>query len=251
MHDERAWEHAAGLVLTVCTWLWGDKYGPKDVAKLASGVQRHLKQDYRFVVLTEEDRSLDEFERFPALPEQLQFWSIFEEDRHLLKIKGCFVRLRMFDPGWQERRKIKAGDRIVCMDLDVVITGPLDPLFNRPENFVILHGANQVNPCKFNGSLFMLRAGEHPEVWRDFSLEEANKIKFFSFPDDQSWFEHKLPKAAGWECGERSGVWSFAKRGWPKDNKLPAGARLVVFPGSRDPSQFTHLSWVREHWRVQ
>lgn len=171
-------------------------------------------------------------------------------DHDLLKVNGCFARLRMFDPHWQLLRDVRTGDRIVCIDLDCVITGPLDPLLYRPEPFLILQGANAANPCKFNGSLFMLRAGAHPEVWSTFSLKAAIEAPFYEFPDDQGWLWHVLPDAAGWQCGYQSGVWSFAKAGWPKDNNLPEGARIVAFPGKRDPSQFTELNWLAENWKI-
>ena len=30
---------------------------------------------------------------------------------------------------------------------------------------------------------------------------------------------------------------------------VPEGARIVAFPGHRDPSKYQHLSWVRDNWR--
>ncbi|WP_315833903.1 hypothetical protein [Bradyrhizobium prioriisuperbiae] len=210
-------------ILTVCAWTWGDKYGPEYIKRLAAGVARHLRQPFRFRVFTPQ-----------------------EEDLHLTKIPGCFARLRMFDRSWQAANEIT--NRLVCMDLDMVITGPLDDLFDRPEPFVILQGANQSNPCPFNGSVMMLRAGAHPEVWSDFSVDAARGVPFDSFPDDQGWLAHKLPGAAGWKCGSESGIYAFRKRSWPKSDALPSVARIVAFPGHRDPSQFTRLDWVRDNW---
>src|SRR5215471_12145415 len=131
-------------VLTVCTWLWGNKYSLADVWRLKRGVLRHLEQAHRFLVMTERER--DPF-------------SLLGVERHAIKdpeltgIAGCFCRLRMFDYGWQQNRGI--DDRLVCIDLDAIMTGPLDVLFDRPESFVILAGANSVNPCPFNGSVMM------------------------------------------------------------------------------------------------
>lgn len=212
-------------VLTVCTWVWGNKYSPDYVEKLASGVKRNLRQQFRFRVFTPQD-----------------------EDEHLIKIPGCFARLRMFDPEWQEMNDITG--RLVCMDLDMVITGPLDDLFDRPEPFTILQGANASNPCPYNGSLMMLRAGAHPEVWSDFSVEAATAAPYYEFPDDQGWMAHKVPNSAGWTCGPNSGVYAFRKRNWPQSDRLPPGARIVAFPGHRDPSQFSKLDWVSEHWNA-
>lgn len=235
-------------MLTVVSWLWGDKYGESDVAKLRRGLKTHLQQEHRFVLISD---------RGPSYADHL---AIPLHDYPLLRTKGCFARLRLFDPGFQ--KWFKSTDRIVCIDLDVVVTGPLDPLFNRAENFVILHGANAVNPCPVNGSLWMLRPGYRPDVWSDFSLEAAQKVPFFEFPDDQGWMHHKIPNAAAWHVGSRSGVYAFMKPGWPivtrteidkpgqqkLDGGLPGDARLVVFPGWRSPEKFKHLSWVKESW---
>lgn len=213
-------------MLVIGTWLWGRKYSTLYVDRLRAGFKRHLTPPYRFEV-------------FSPTP----------EDWHLTKIKGCFVRLRMFDPAWQKANGINPGDRIVCCDLDCVITGQLDPLFYRPEPFLILQGANAANPCPYNGSLWMLRAGYRPDVWTGFSLEAASQIPQYEFPDDQGWFAHKLPNEMGWKVGSPSGVYAFKKPGWPKGDDLPADARMVVFPGWRDPSKFTHLPWIKKHWK--
>lgn len=212
-------------MLVIGTWLWGDKYPQHYVDRLRAGIARAVQQPHRFEVYRPEP-----------------------EDEHLTRVRGCFVRLRMFDPAWQAKNGIKNGDRLVCIDLDSIVIRTLDPLFNRADNFTILTGANAANPCPYNGSLWMLRAGYRPDVWTDFSLEAAQKVPFYEFPDDQAWFAHKLPGLTGWKVGTSSGVYAFQKPGWPKGEALPADARLVVFPGWRDPGKFTHLPWVKERW---
>jgi hypothetical protein len=234
--------------LIITTYFWGKKYGPDYVAKIAGAVKRGLRQSYRFVVITD-----DVTQKGVSALVGNSVHSVFPiaaADQYLTKVQGCFVRLRMFDPTWQAMHGINEGDRIVSLDLDAVITGSLDALFDRPESFVILQGANAANPCPFNGSIFMLRAGEHANVWTDFSLEAANATPFYSFPDDQGWFHHKMPAAAGWQVGQPSGIYAFCKPGWPKGEALPAGARLVAFPGWRDPAKFAHLDWIKTHWRA-
>lgn len=205
--------------------MWGLRYGPDYVDKLRAGVARNLSEPYEFRVFTP-----------PA------------EDEYLTKEKGCFARLRAFDPEWQAAQGIEPGDRIVCLDLDLVVTGSLDGLFGRPEPFTILTGINSSNPCPYNGSVWELEAGYRPDVWSEFSLELAAKVPFFVFPDDQSWMADMIPDAGSF--GPENGVFGFQKRGWPKSDALPRAARIVAFPGSRDPSQFTHLGWVKDHWRA-
>lgn len=231
-------------MLTVCSWIWGGKYTPDYVVKLAAGVRRNLQEPHRFILISGgDDNGPTECSAFGNLVDDI--YGIMDPD--LLKVPGCFARLRMFDPDWQ--KCIGVDDRLVCLDLDMVITGSLDPLFYRAEPFMILLGANASNPCPYNGSVMMLRRGAHPEVWSDFSLKKAAKIPFHSYPDDQGWLHHKIPKASGWKVGAQSGIFGFKKPGWPdKSLDLPPGARIVSFFGSRDPSQYTSLDWVKANW---
>lgn len=216
------------MALVISTWCWGDKYPGHYVERLRAGVARHLLQPYRWEVFAPEP-----------------------EDMPLTERPGCLCRLRMFDPAWQAKHGIERGDRLVCMDLDSIVTGPLDHIFDREEPFLILQGANSSNPCPYNGSLAQLRGGEHAEVWTKFTTKEAAKAAIFEFFDDQAWYWHVLPNAAGWKAGKASGVYAFRKPSWPSHtDDLPPPASLVAFPGWRDPSKFTHLSWVQEHWRV-
>lgn len=202
-----------------------------------AGCRRHIKQPFRFLVITD---NLNDY------PEGAEPWAI--RDPALCNIKGCYARLRMFDPEWLAWIEV---DRLLCLDLDLVVTGGLDALVDRDEKFLILKGANAANPCPYNGSVMYLRVGCAPEVWKDFTVAEAKKAPYFSFPDDQGWLWHKLPRAAGWKCGSDSGIYAFKKPGWPANSDaLPPDARIVAFPGARDPRQFTHLDWIKEHWRV-
>lgn len=213
------------MTLVISTWRWGNKFSQDHVNKLHAGVKRNLKQPFEWRVFHPEAR-----------------------DAHLTKVPGCFARLRMFDPEWQKKNFI--DDRLVLIDLDTVITGPLDALFDRDEPYVIMQGANASNPCPFNGALQMLCAGAHPEVWSDFSVEASKNIPFYSFPDDQGWIWHKIPDAAGWKCGDQSGVYVYQKRGWPSGTEtLPVDAKLVTFINN-DPVKLMQLDWVKEHWHA-
>lgn len=211
-------------MLHIAVFRWGTKYGSEYVDRLKAGVKRHLKQDFRFCVFSPEN-----------------------EDEHL-KI-GCLCRMRLFDLEWQEKQGIETGDRIVSVDLDLIVTGPLDVLFDRDDPFLILQGANSSNPCPYNGSIFSLIAGHRPDVWTDLTLDAATKVQTAPFPDDQAWLAHKLPGAKGWKVGPESKIYAFGKPAWPKGTALPKDASIVAFPGHRDPSQFEHLGWVKEHWR--
>lgn len=228
-------------LLNIVTFFWGTKYDASYVRKLVGGINRHLHIPHRIFVCTDNTSNPELRGLVVTL---VPIWDI-----PLTKEKGCFCRLRLFDPTWQKWIGVNEGDRLVSIDLDAIVVGGLDSVLDREEPFVILQGANSSNPCLFNGSLWSLRAGYRPDVWSSFSLEAARKVPFFEFPDDQAWFEAKMPDAAGWVVGANFGVYAFAKPGWPPGESLPTDAKLVVFPGWRDPSKFIHLEWVQKHWR--
>jgi len=224
------------VALDIITWIWGTKYTTLDIRKLYSGVKKHLKQPFTFNVFTQGP--------LVGLPTEIVVRPIADP---VLTQRHCFCRLRQFHPRWQEANGFRG--RIISLDLDAVITGPLDPLFDRPEDFLILQGVNSNNPNPFNGSVTMLRAGKHPEVWDDFSVEKARKTPFYEFPDDQGWIWHKLPNASGWKGGSPSGIYAFQKPGWPAGLVFPTDARIVAFIGAKKPSMYRHLGWVQRHWR--
>lgn len=223
--------------MTYITWIWGDKYGEEDVNKLAASIGRNTRENHRFVVFS--DRKLK-----VAPPAEVKTI----EDKHLIG-RGCFCRLRMFDPEWQMRHGF--DDKIVSLDLDLVITANVDALFRRKEKFLILKGVNAVNPNPLNCSLMMLRAGEMPQIWQKFSIDKVETMKYHEFPDDQGWIWHLVQFPDGWVGGSSSGVYGFRKPGWPFQNgqALPRGAVIVAFVGSKKPSQYSRLDWVMRHWR--
>ncbi len=224
------------MALAFVTFIWGDKYAHSYVTRLYDGVARNYGGEFKFIVVTDIPRHIPrKVIKTPML------------DPHLCDVPGCFARLRVFDPQWQKAHGI--DDRLVQIDLDAVVTGRLDELVaDRGNGFTILKGINTTNPCPNNGSVWMLKAGYRPDVWSDFSLDNYKRqgVPFHSFPDDQGWFHHKMPDAAAF--GPATGVYGFKKEGWPDGDDLPDNAKIVAFPGFRDPENFKHLEWVKTHW---
>ncbi len=224
-------------MLHIVTWLWGDKWDPIYAERLFAGVRRNLKQPAQLVLMS------DKLERNGADAVHL----IDEVDNQYLGLPGCLVRMRMFDETWQERIGAKQGDRIVNIDVDCVVTGQLDELFNRQDEFNIMQHFNSTNPCPFNGSLWMFRAGERHDVWNDFSINAHKKfnVPIHAIADDQGWLHFKFPKAKAYT--PQDGVYAFKKKTWPQGLGLPKGACVVAFPG-RNPAKYQELNWIKAHW---
>src|SRR5690554_1588998 len=116
-------------------------YAPDWVYKLRSGVARHYSKPHRFVCITDEPEVLPGIETIPL-------WNDHAE------LGGCYRRLKLFDPAMSEI----LGDRFVAIDLDCVITGSLDPLFDRDDDFVINAYNGQIDQ-RYNGGLILMDAG--------------------------------------------------------------------------------------------
>lgn len=153
----------------------------------------------------------------------------------------CYRRLSMF-------RKDAAkffGERFVCMDLDVVVGGQLDPLFDRPEDLVLFKGTSMRRP--YNGSLMLIRAGCRPQVFDDFTPEGAEQASQEFCGSDQAWLAHRL----GWNeatWSEADGVFFYARYARNYERLTP---KLLFFPGALKPWVACNFDrFVRNNYRV-
>jgi hypothetical protein len=209
------------VTLFVCSWLWGEKWPSVYVERLFAGVARNLRQDFRSVLITDQVG-------YAGADIVCQIAACRPSIVGSAGLPGANADVRSDMAGEIGARK---GDRIVCIDVDAVITGRLDPLFDRDDEFTIMQGFNQTNPCPFNGSLWMFRAGERHDVWIDFRYRRASQIQGANplIADDQGWLHFKFPHAKAYT--PRDGVYAFKKIGWGE-----AGG--AVFRTMRGSSRF-------------
>lgn len=215
-------------MITVLTWFWQQPkmraaYKAEHVNLWADMVRRNLSMPHRIACVTDIPEGIDpsiEVIRPPG-----DFLDIINP-RWTNGRPQCYRRLSMFRP---DAAKI-FGDRFVCMDLDCVIGGSLDPLFDRPEDLVLFKGTCAGRP--YNGSMMLLRAGCRPKVFKDFNQAEALLSGTLFVGSDQAWLMHKLgPGEAVWD--ETDGVYWFNGR-YRRDVRKKA-PRVVFFPGSMKP----------------
>jgi hypothetical protein len=242
-------------MLTVVTFLWKPFEGYRSQFKgehvdvLARMVRRNLSVPHRFVCITDDPSDITE--KVDILP----LWSDHAEipsphDRKGKHNPSCYRRLKIFARDAADW----LGTRILSLDLDCVITGSLDELVARPEDFVIWGETNATSP--YNGSMVLLTAGARPQVWESFDRETSPAASFAAgyFGSDQGWIAYCLgPHEARFRADE--GVLSYrlhVKRGTHGNRlELPRHARVVFFHGEVDPwsPEAQRLDWVREHWR--
>lgn len=236
-------------MITFVAWRWQPKPGyrsefpPETVIVLRNMLARHYAGPQRFVCVT--DRSAE----LPADIETIPLWTEYANvpSPYGPKYPSCYRRLRMFAP---DAAQLFGGERLVSVDLDSVITGPVAPLFDRPED-VVLYG--ETHPTTYyNGGLFMLRAGTRTKVWTDFDPQTSPQQSRAAgqHGSDQGWLSFCLgPREAKWT--KRDGVYSYRNEIQKRPGQtLPADARIVSFHGLHKPwaMQMREYPWVAEHW---
>jgi hypothetical protein len=233
------------LISIVC-WKWSrpgyrSTFTGEHVNALARMVKRHYPHPHRVICVTNDAAGIDS--SIEIVPDRADFADI--PSPHGGMNPTCYRRLLLWHPDaarW-------FGERFVSVDLDVVATADLSPLWNRPEDVVLYR--DPLYPTQYNGSMQLLTAGARPDVWAAFNPDRSPQIaRGAGFRgSDQAWISLRLPGEAQWDT--RDGVYSFRKDIQRNGGKLPQDARLVVMHGQHDPwTGGQSYDWCREHWGV-
>ena len=231
---------------------WGTKYGPEYINRLYAMVRRHLTGDFRMVCLTDDSQGIRaEVECYPIPPLELppgipeRGWNkltTFTRDLHGLQGTALFL------------------------DVDVVITGPLDDFFTYPGDFVIIHDYKRPWRITGNSSVYRFQIGAYPEILDKFRKEFASIRE--QFRNEQAYLSdeiHKLGKLSYWPKAWCPSFKYHCIPAWPTNfwnpPFVPKDARIVIFHGECNPPdalagrrnrRFRHIepaTWVAEHWR--
>lgn len=230
-------------MLSIVTFKWRTPgyratFTSEHVNTLRRMVRRHYPKPHRFICITDDPAGLAE--GIEAVP-------LWDDHRAVPNPTGggrpgCYLRLKLFDPAIEAL----VGKRFVMMDLDVVVTGDLSPIFDRPEPAVFWKSPH--NEWPYNGALMMMDAGARPEVWADFDPVESPRATHARGyrGSDQAWISHRLGAGeAVWT--ERDGV-VFQNDLWMPSSRMSRGARLV-FTTAGHPPWTARARWVQEHYR--
>lgn len=226
--------------LRVLTWLWQQpsgrtSYQPWHVRVWAAMVRRHLSLPHTLAVVTDVPGDYGDVQVI-APPRD------FEDVRIPTwgeRMPQCLRRLAMFRP---DAAEIFGAERFVSMDLDCVISGPLDPLFDRDEDAVFYRGTTQSRP--YNGSMTMLRAGCRPQVYTEFTPDRAVEAGQKYLGSDQAWVSYILgPGEAVWDA--RDGVHAWGSR------RNVGDPRVTFFLQPEKPWDFVAMGerFVMDHYR--
>jgi len=208
--------------VTVCCIKWGDKYGPEYVHVLYRMVQRNIHlTGFDFVCFTENPAGIDAHIRTAPLP---------------CDYPGWWQKVGLFQP----RLPGVFTDKILFLDLDVVIAGDLDPILEMDADFVIARDwPPEMRPHDnaYESSAFLLRVGSRPAVWDNFSAAVMTEMH-----GDQDWITAQIP------CEQLFPYeWTPSYKLRHLANACPENAKIVIFHGDPKPPQCG--GWVKTMWQ--
>lgn len=209
-------------VTILCVLKSGGIYDSSWVGKLQRGVARHLRSSHRFVCLSDVDVPC---ERIPLKHDWPGWWS----------------KVECFKPGLIQGHSI-------YLDLDTIITGPLDDFIDgcMDKEFAMLRNLNNEEMV---GSGVMWFKEKAPTVVYEKFLETSQRIMDFyktaklgSYMGDQAFIWDTLGRQV-------DTIASPALRSYKRHcrNGLPAGTSIVAFHGRPRPTEI-NPKWLQEHW---
>lgn len=241
----------------IVLWKWK---GAKEVARSYSadhvnGIVENIKRfttdlPVRVICVTDDAGGISECETHPL-------WSDCADlvNAAGARLPSCYRRLKLYDPETQRDMGIENGDRILGLDLDVLVTNHLRDVLNKEGLFVGWKLAGTEHDEVYNGSFQMFTAGTLEDVWYDFdpdsSPQAARRAGFYG--SDQSWLSWKLIKREGCTNIDYPFLASYPLHILRLSN-FSVKHRIVFFHGSRkpwDPASINESPWIRRYWRPE
>lgn len=227
-------------MIRVITWLWAQPGGRTEytswhVNVWSDMIRRNLTMPHTLACVTDTPEGIDPSIEIIPPPRDFEdiripTWPEFRPQ--------CLRRLAMF----REDAGEIFGERFVCMDLDCVIGGPLDPFFDTDADFKITPGTIPSRP--YNGSMMLLTAGSRAQVYNQFTPEGAAEAGTLFVGSDQAWISHILgPNEQTWSVGD--GLAWYGRRG-------QTDPKLMFFPCPVKPWEVAATGtrpWITEHYR--
>lgn len=248
-------------MITVCLWHWNGRYGRQHLEKMRNMLARHLSLPHRITCIT--DRKSD-------VPVGMGYFDV----KHTVPANdfNCIRRMWLY-AGPQPKGKPwpgDLGDRLLQLDLDVVLTASIDPLIDRPEPLVIWKSDSTRKPYRphgwaYNATVLLLTPGARADVYERYSrdprgvgrdADEAGwDVKTCSDQAIATYLLKEQP-TAHWTIDD--GIYSYRGIAGPeglRDKGLPANCRVVSFHGRRgqrhpgDRILQQRSPWIVEHWQ--
>jgi lipopolysaccharide biosynthesis glycosyltransferase len=224
---------------SVVCFLWNDgvrKYLPEHVNRLKDLIKKYLTIPHRFICITDEDEGFDEGVELFKLPEEAN-WIKGIKTLEKERMPSSYRRLWLFS---EEAKCL--GDRILMLDIDVMVVGCIDKLFSLNADFVgwrprseFRNKIKKINGARrIGGGTWLLRTGTHTHIWENFSLEGQQKAREVGWRgSDQAWLSYNLAETCT-VFPDSMGIYHTqdGTKGW---ETIPQDASIIHFNGKTKP----------------
>jgi alpha-N-acetylglucosamine transferase len=221
-------------MLTVASVYWKGSFRGREkiyseewVEKLQNMVARNLNREYRFVCLSNVDVPC---ERIPLEHDWPGWWS----------------KIELFRPGLFE-------DRVLYLDLDLVIIDSLDPIVDFPADFALMPTPSEIRKFvnregkwvvdRYNTSVMVFNAGVGDCLYNDFGEFAMQKLR-----GDQDYIGDRLPNLGTFPQG-----WVQKLKYLQNGKPLPETKVVLCMMGGKAPKKNTDVakkfSWIKEAWK--
>ncbi|WP_029408096.1 hypothetical protein [Thiomicrorhabdus sp. Milos-T2] len=241
------------MIHVVCL-KWGDKYGVEYVNRLYAMVEKNLSIPFVFHCLTENSQGIRSEVMIESLPDEgLHTW---------------WYKLLIFKKGFLG---LSNQDKILFLDLDIVILNSLDTLVSYSDDFCI---SADTTVHKYNSSVMCFFCNQYSYIWESFIAQKDHVMN--SYHGDQDWIEHvyqqaiiypkTLVKSFKIDLNSKT-PFSFGPLGrylrkkmpflLPKGQvEAPTDASIVLFHGKPDPvdvmngpyDKYKYAPWIKDTW---
>lgn len=245
------------MTQTVVCMKWGDRYGPEYANRLYGMVARNTRRPLRFVCMTDDATGLrPEIEAVP-LPE--------------IDLPEPFIRMPWRKMALWRADLLGLEGTALFLDLDLLITGPIDDFFDYEphEDFVVIRNWTTPGTGIGNTSCFRFRIGSNPHLFEEVNRDFAGVYARFRI--EQTYISRHAHSIAFWPEAWCVSFKHSLLPAWPwrlfRPAKLSPEARVVAFTGKPDvhdviagawPAPWykkiyktlRRPEWVADHWRA-
>lgn len=245
----------------IVLWKWNPgvgvdrHYTARHVNHMAIALRNALpgmsdRKQVRIVCVTDDPTGISQCETFPL-------WKDLDHLRNATNpsLPSCYRRLKLYDWETQSQMGMVKGERIISLDLDTLITGPLLDVIKTEGHFVGWKMPGWGHDEVYNGSFQMFTAGTLRHIWSEFdpvkSPLEAKKAGWRG--SDQSWLSMRLIGQPGSTCIPYPVLASYPLH-CKKLGYFSPKHRLIFFHGKTKPWQpeaAKESKWILRYWREE
>lgn len=215
-------------VITICCIKKGDKYGPEYVNILEAMVRRNvISTPYKFVCFTENATGIRPDIQIMPLP---------------FNAPGWWAKMGLY----MERIPGIETERLLFLDLDVVITGPLDSIMRYDSDFAMAKDeptgafpAGSARDQYGNTSVILLRVGAAKRIWECYCRGGKPETAW----SDQGWINDHYAGFA--DLLSEKEIQSYKLHKLAGD--APPVCSVVIFHGVPKPPDCG--GWVKEFYK--